>query len=145
MVVNFYKNSSPVIQVNKTLSTSKQVTCNLKKDCDILEPVLILQSVSIGDANYFQIPDFSGRYYFIDRIITLNPNVIEIHGKIDVLMSFKSDILASSGVIERNEYQFKKYINDSKYTILSYERIQTKAFPNSFPNNGEFVLVVAGS
>ena len=144
MVVNFMQNTSPEIQVNKTVSTPKPIDCALKGNCSILKPVLIIQGELITSYNYFQIPDFGNRYYFIDSIITLNENTLEIKGRIDVLMSFKDDILNSKGIIERNEKEFIKYITDSKYTVLNYERIQTKQFPNSFPNNGEFILVVAG-
>lgn len=145
MVINLMKNSSPEIMLNKTVSTSKSVNAVLKNDCSILYPVLILKDVSIGDCNYFQIPDFGNRYYYIDNIITREANILEISGRIDVLMSFKTDILASTGIIERNENEFIKYITDSKYTVLNYERVQTKKFPNKFPDNGQFILVVAGS
>ena len=145
MVVNFMQNLSPEIQVVKTLSTSKPLNCALKADCDILNPVLIIQGEKITSYNYFSIPDFGGRYYFIDSIITRNENTLEIVGRIDVLMSFQTDILNATGIIERNEKEYIKYITDSKYTVLNYERIQTKQFPSSFPSNGEFILVVAGS
>lgn len=144
MVVNFMQNLSPEIQVTKELSTSKPLQCNLKADCDILNPVLLIFGENITSYNYFSIPDFGNRYYFIDNIFTRNENTLEIIGRIDVLMSFKSDILNATGIIERNEKEYIKYITDSKYTVLNYERIQTKQFPNSFPNNGEFILVVAG-
>lgn len=145
MVVTFYKNSSPAIQVNKELSMSKDYECQLKFDCSILEPVLIVSEMLPADYNYFYIPDFGGRYYFYSSPVTREANIIEVHGIVDPLMSFKTDLLNSTGIIERNENEFTKYIQDSKYSVLSYERIQTKIFPNSFPNNGEFILVVAGS
>lgn len=144
MVVNFMQNLSPEIQVVKEISTPKPIDCILKSNCSILNPILIIQGELLTDYNYFSIPDFGNRYYFIDSIITLNENTLEISGRIDVLMSFQTDILNATGIIERNEKEFIKYITDSKYTVLNYERIQTKTFPNSFPNNGEFILVVTG-
>lgn len=145
MVVNFMVNSSPKIQVNKAVSSTQPIDCALKENCNILTPTLIVVGVNISAYNYFQIADFGGRYYYIDKVETRNQNTTEVTGEIDPLMSFKADILASRAVIERNEKLFTKYISDSKYTVLNYERIQTKAFPNSFPTNGEFILVVAGS
>lgn len=144
MVVNFYKNSSAEIVLNKELSSPHNVPVNLKAECSILYPTLIVTGVNFSAYNYVQIPDFN-RYYFIDSILTLNQDTAEISCRVDPLMSFKDDILASTGVIERNENQFIKYITDTKYTVLNYERIQTKIFPNSFPTNGQFILVVAGS
>lgn len=144
MLVDFMKNSSAEIVVNKTVSMSKSLDCQLKTGCSVQNPVFIVNGVNISEFNYMQVQDFGGRYYYVDEVITRNQGVIEVAGRVDVLMSFKADILKSQAVIERNQNVFSKYISDSKYTILNYERIQTKVFPNSFPNNGEFILVVAG-
>lgn len=146
MVVNFYKNSSPNNQITKSISASKpNVNCNLKGECSILSPVLIVQDLGITTCNYAQIQDFGERYYFITDMITLNESTLEVHLAVDVLMSFKTDILASRAIVARNQNMYNRYIPDPKYTVLSYERIQTKQFPNSFPNDGKFVLIVAGS
>lgn len=145
MVVKFMKNSSPANYLTKSVSTSKQVQCDLKGNCSILSPVLIVQDLGITTSNYCQIPDFGNRYYFIDDIITLNESILEVHLSVDVLMTYKTDILASKAIISRNQNTYNRYIPDPKFTVLSYERIQTKEFPNSFPTNGKFVLIVAGS
>lgn len=145
MVVKFCRNTSPMIMVNKTLTNLTDVNCELKFDCSVLEPTLIVSGISVSQYNYFIIPDLGNRHYYVDSIITREAGIIEVKGTIDPLMSFKDDILVATGIIERNENEFTKYIQDSKYSVLSYERIQTKTFPNSFPVDGEFVLVVAGS
>lgn len=146
MLVNFMKNSSPKNQITKLVSASKpNVDCDLKGECSILTPVLIVQDLGITTCNYAQIPDFGNRYYFVTDIITLNESTLEVHLSVDVLMTYKTDILASRAIIARNQNMYNRYIPDPKYTVLSYERIQTKQFPNSFPSNGNFVLVVAGS
>ena len=72
MTVNFMVNSSPEIYVNKSVSISKQVDCNLKGEVDILRPTLIVKDVAIGSCNYMQIPNFSNRYYYIDSVLTRN-------------------------------------------------------------------------
>lgn len=145
MVVNFMKNSSPQNQVTKQVSSTQPVDCALKQDCSILRPVFIVNGVNITSFNYAQVADFGGRYYFITDIITLNENTLEVHMLVDPLMSFAADIKASKAIIARNTNMYNRYIVDDKFTILNYERIQTKQFPNSFPNNGNFVLIVAGS
>lgn len=144
MLVNFMNNSSPENAVNKVVSTSKSAECDLKGNCSILNPVLIVQDLNILNCNYAQIPDFGGRYYFVTDIITLNSSTLEVHLSVDVLMSFKSDILKSVAIVARNENMFDRYIPDPKFTIYSYERIQTKVFPNAFPDTGKLILIVAG-
>lgn len=145
MVVQFMKNSSPDNYVNKTVSVSKLIDCTLKQECSILYPTLIVNNLGITTCNYALIPDFGNRYYYISDIITLNENTLEVHLTIDVLMTYKTDILTSEAIIARNQNMYNRYITDNKFTVLSYERIQTKQFPNEFPTNGKFVLIVAGS
>lgn len=145
MVVNFMKNSSPQNQVTKSVSSTQPVDCNLKGNCSVINPVFIVNNVNITSFNYAQVNDLGGRYYFIDDIITLNENTLEVHMTVDVLMSYATDIRASKAIIARNTNMFNRYIVDDKFTILNYERIQTKKFPNKFPDNGNFVLIVAGS
>lgn len=144
MVVQLMQTSSPPNQLNKVVSSTKQYDVVLKGQVDVLRPVIIVTESGVLGYNYMYVPDF-GRYYFLGTPTTRNEGTVEIECKVDPLMSWKSDILTWDAVIERNENIFMKYITDSKYTVLNYERIQTKTFPNSFPNTGEFVLVVAGS
>lgn len=145
MVVQFMKNSSPENYVTKTVSTSKSLDCNLKRDCSILYPKLTVYDLGVTTCNYAFIPDFGNRYYFVTDMKTLNEKTLEVELAIDVLMSYKTEILASEAIIARNQNMYNRYITDNKFTTLSYERIQTKKFPNSFPENGNFVLIVAGS
>lgn len=143
MIVNFMVNSSPEIYVNKTVSISKQVDCNLKGNVDILNPTLIVKDVSIGSCNYMQIPDFSNRYYYIDSMVTRNNGVLEISGRVDVLMSHKTEILALGGIVARQENNYNGELKDTDYTALNYKRVQTKQFSHEFTSNN-LVLVVAG-
>ena len=143
MTVNFMVNSSPEIYVNKSVSISKQVDCNLKGEVDILHPTLIVKDVAIGSCNYFQIPDFSNRYYYIDSVLTRNNVILEITGRVDVLMSHKTEILKLGGIVARQENLYNVELKDTDYTALNYRRVQTKAFSHEFTQSN-FVLTVAG-
>ena len=143
MTVKFMVNSSPEIYVNKSVSISKQVDCNLKGEVDILHPTLIVKDVTIGSCNYMQIPDFSNRYYYIDSVITRNNDILEITGRVDVLMSHKTEILKLGGIVARQENFYNGELKDTDYTALNYRRIQTKIFSYQF-NANNLVLTVAG-
>lgn len=143
MTVNFMVNSSPEIYVSKSVSISKQVNCNLKGEVDMLHPTLIVKDVTIGSCNYMQIPDFSNRYYYIDSVITRNNGILEITGRVDVLMSHKTEILALGGIVARQENSYNVELKDSDFTALNYRRVQTKAFSYEF-NGSKFVLIAAG-
>ena len=143
MTVNFMVNSSPEIYVNKTVSISKQVDCNLKGEVDILHPTLIVKDITIGSCNYMQIPDFNNRYYYIDSVITHNNGILEITGRVDVLMSHKTEILALGGIVSRQQYFYNGELKDIDFTALNYRRVQTKTFSHQF-NANNLVLIVAG-
>lgn len=143
MIVKFMVNSSPEIYVNKSVSISKQVDCNLKGEVDILRPTLIVKDVTIGSCNYMQIPDFSNRYYYIDSVITRNKGILEISGRVDVLMSHKTEILALGGIVARQENFYNAELKDTDFTALNYRRVQTKAFSKTF-NSNTIVLIAAG-
>lgn len=143
MIVKFMVNSSSEIYVNKSVSISKQVDCNLKGEVDMLRPTLIVKDVTIGSCNYMQIPDFSNRYYYIDSVLTRNNGILEITGRVDVLMSHKTEILALGGIVARQEMFYNGELKDTDFTALNYRRVQTKAFAHEF-NTNHIVLIAAG-
>lgn len=90
-----YKTTSPKNAINKVLSEQRELNIVLKDDIDILEPYFTMHVFSgLFVYNYVFIPAFS-RYYFIENITLLTANVAKIDLKVDVLESWKTDILAA--------------------------------------------------
>ena len=111
MIVELYntKDSNNVINKTKTDLTSYDI--KFKDVADIQNPTIILRSETPIKNNYAYIPDFD-RYYFIDSI-SIQPNKIyHLNLTVDVLESFKDDILNSMGTITRKENSNKYYDND---------------------------------
>lgn len=111
MIVELYntKDSNNVINKTKTDLTSYDI--KFKDVADIQNPTIILRSETPIKNNYAYIPDFD-RYYFIDSI-SIQPNKIyHLNLTVDVLESFKDDILNSMGTIIRKENSNKYYDND---------------------------------
>lgn len=146
LTVNLMISSSPVEKIGKSLTTGGSYSCVLKDGTSILKPVLELRtSDPVYTYNYMQITDFS-RYYFIDDIISLHNNLWEIHARVDVLETYKAQILANSAVVRRQQSQFNLYLDDPDFHAYNYERIQTLKFPqNEFSKLLNYVLVVNGS
>lgn len=67
-------------------------------------------------ANYAYIPDFN-RYYFINDIISVRNNMWRINMYVDVLMSYKKQIKKLNAFVNRNEFQYDKYVKDD---LISY-------------------------
>lgn len=144
MTVDVYKNSSPNNYVTKSIAMVDNLECNLKQNCDILNPKLEVYGTNALNANYMWIPLFS-RYYFITKIITENIDTLLVEGHVDVLMSFQSAILGAQGIIARQEKIYNGYLYDRKMRKLAYPRIQTKKFDTAFDNNYTVVLIASGN
>lgn len=74
------------------------ISAPLKQDTDILNPKLLIYSdLSLEIMNYCYISEFS-RYYFIEKIDPVRKNLYRINCKVDVLESYKIQILNSKDV-----------------------------------------------
>lgn len=88
----------------------------------------ISNDVSLYYANYVYIPEFK-RYYYINDIIVVTNALIQINTDVDVLMSFKDDILTLDAFIGRNEYNYDDTLVDDKlnyhnyYNVVEYDNI----------------------
>lgn len=90
MIVKIYNNKSNKNIVNKKIEEVQEISFNFKDDSDITNPILILQSYKSG--NYCFIPELK-RYYFIDKIELMNGGFYKLYLEIDVLMSYKDEIM----------------------------------------------------
>lgn len=62
-------------------------------------------------ANYAYIPLFN-RYYVINDIISIRNNIWRLNMSVDVLMSYKKEIRNLYAFVNRNEFDYNKYIRD---------------------------------
>lgn len=90
MNVKIYNNKSNKNIVNKQIQLLKEIEFNFKDDSDVTNPVLILKNYVTG--NYCFIPDLN-RYYYIDRVVLMVGGFFKLYLEIDVLMSYKDEIL----------------------------------------------------
>lgn len=145
--VDLYQNESPVEKIGKTLSNSHTISdVVLKRDTSILRPVLLINSVQdIYTYNYMYISEF-GRYYFIDDIRSVNNNMWEISAHVDVLETYKDQILANTAVIRRQSLKYNTYLNDPEWKTYSYEQVAAFKFPATpFNKELKYILTVAGA
>lgn len=95
--------------------------------------------------NYMYIESFN-RYYFIDEIISVRNNLWTIKATVDVLMSFKNDILSASVIVDKveNELVANLYLDDGSFVMDSRKYNEIKEFPSGLNENGEYILICAG-
>lgn len=144
MTINLYVNVSEKERVTKTLSLEKSFSGTLREQTSVIDPVISIESTdNLSQYNYMYIPDF-GRYYYIRNVESVKNGLWRITGHVDVLMSFKSQILANSGVIERQENKWNLYLPDPDFQTSNKTQIQTKKFPKGFGNRS-YILVISGN
>lgn len=144
--VSFYNTSSDPRMINKTLTLVSSLDCDLLDSTDITRPVILTDNpAALHSVNYMYIANFS-RYYFVKTEI-VNGSICKITGDCDVLMSFKSGVLATKVLLDRtaNDNYNNLYLADEKIRKYAYERTQAKLFPNNVLNrDGYCVLITAG-
>lgn len=147
--IDIYVNASPTNKVDKELTQTSHNLGTLRDGSSIIDPVILMEVEQAGwpytNANYMWIQEFN-RYYFITNIISVRNRLWEIHGHVDVLMSYKDSIRQQTAIVSRQESQYNLMLDDGSFMCYQNPIIQTKTFSNETPfETQEFVLVVAGS
>ncbi len=122
MIVKVYNNKSNKNIVNKKIEKVQEITFDFKDDSDITNPILILQTYKTG--NYCYIPDLK-RYYYIDRIELMNGGYYKLYLEIDVLMSYKDEIINADwfsvdgvNVTIPNEIDYNSLIDYKQFLLI---------------------------
>ena len=90
MNLKIYNNNSNNNVLNKKITLVNELDFTLKSDNSILQPILVLKNYTSG--NYCYIDEFH-RYYYIKDVRLLNGGLYELHLDVDVLMTYKDEII----------------------------------------------------
>lgn len=96
ITVNFYSFSKRDNSTAVPTVALNSYSCNLKEGCSMLTPVLILEYSGIPNWSHFSM---EGRYYKITDIRSIRQSIIEVSGTVDVLATWKANILATSAFV----------------------------------------------
>lgn len=118
MTVDFFKNYSDKRYVNKSISLVNELVdvVLLDNNVNVSSPHFRVSGVNFTEVNYCYVAEFK-RYYYITASEVLHGNMVDISCDVDVLMSFKSDILNSAGIIERSTKSGNVLIADSNFNV----------------------------
>ena len=146
MIIDLLKNNSDPKVIAKSIERIHRYSnAKLKENCSILNPVLTLTSVEdFADVNYAYIPEFK-RYYFVDDIVTLNYNMIEVHCSVDVLYTYQANLMNTKFEWVRSYTLNSGLFPDPEWPLQSNKANINKVlgvFPHSTGNN--YTLTVAG-
>lgn len=128
MVIQFLHNKSEYNTINKDTEIIVEKTITLKNDCDLVNPYVVLKLDDVLFlSNYAYIPKFK-RYYFITGIEILSKTLVAVSMHVDVLESFKSDILAGTVHVTESSNVDNYYPKelDSLTSVTSHKFISNK-------------------
>lgn len=145
MTIVLYNSASEINAVNKTISELVSLEGSLRNESTIIDPIILVSDIDayITNTNYAYIPEF-GRYYFINEITSIRSGLWSLSMHVDVLFTYKDQILANYAIIERNEHEYDLKLNDGLFQTQQNPRIAQYAFPSGF-TTWNFVLGVAGN
>lgn len=143
MYINLYINSSPANYVNKDITSVVSVEGTLREPTSIIDPVVVIQKETPMGFNYVHIPIFN-RYYFVTGISSDNNNLVGISLHVDVLMTYKTEILQMEAIIKRQESMYNTYLDDGIYKAYQNTKHKIIKFPNGF-TDFSYILALAGN
>lgn len=144
MKVIFYNSKCSFNTVQKELIDGYEMDIKLKRDTDIIYPNLMIRQVEgfdVRNYNYCHIPDLD-RYYFIDRIESINNFIFSLSCRCDVLMTYQEQILNSKCLMYRG-IKTGDYVSAS--IIESYDReIEKIESDKGFSGDSSYILSTVG-
>lgn len=157
--IQFMQNISEKNVIGKTWNTEADPTTGALAPLVIEGSLVYEQSISspkfvvkgdIRGYNYCYIPMFK-RFYYVKDIQINGADIVTVPMDVDVLQSFKDDILESDALIDRQQYEYNTYYNDSNIWCKQYKTIATYPFVTSDGNalvfdrnNNTYILTIAG-
>lgn len=96
--------------------------------------------------NYVYIEEFD-RYYFVEDMIVVRNDLYQLNLRVDVLMSFKNDILDLSALVLRNENDYNLEIDDPMCRFESNVNTEITTIANDLFSDNEdnqYVVTTVG-
>ena len=149
MEINLFTCTAERNRVDKTNYLSNRFAMDgyLRKATSAMNIVIEVQKTNplLYKYNYMYIEEFA-RWYYIDDISSVRTGLWEISASVDVLMSFKTDILKSLVIVDKieDESQANLYLDDGSFVMDSRKYNEIKEFPSGLNENGSYILICAG-
>mgnify|MGYP006991641686 CR=1 FL=1 len=131
-------------KLNKTLTNNITLTGSLRGESSIINPSFLIEHANPSQYNYCFIPEFN-RYYFINNITSVRTNIWRIDCNVDVLMSFKTQILNLDIIAEQSTAPDEEsYMQGEMWQSTVKSKTDIINFPNGLLENGEYILITSG-
>ena len=144
MNIILYDNKSPKNKIGKTLVNANNIKGTLRGETSTSNIQMLLNIVDLNPYNYMYIADFD-KYYFITNIISVRTGLWLVSASIDVLESYKNEILQLNVILSDTEsVGSKQYRNGLCWDVLVKDKTDIISFSDGLLHTGEFILITAG-
>lgn len=139
--VSFGTFSKRLNSTKQPTTLSDQRTVVLKESCSQDNPVFICTGNNF-DYNYCI---WNGKYYFIEDIISLRNNEIEIRCSLDTLATYKTEILASTQFVSYSSHKTSDWLADTRIPLTQETQTSVStSLTGILSTIGTYVLTVVG-
>ena len=136
VTLELYKVTNQPNELTKTLNDAVVLNGAFRSEIDSIDVIVEIES-NTYDFNYVYIPSLN-KYYFLQNLVHVNAKIIRMQLHCDVLMTYKTDILASYGLVIQGGAINPYY---SSIESESRQTIRRTNFPYTFNSTGNYVLV----
>lgn len=143
MEIVLYKNESEKNKIGKVLTNPVEIIGTLREQTSIMKPYITIEHDDPTDFNYVYIEEF-GRYYFVDDIVIIRNGFLGVSLSVDVLESFKNQILQQRVIVNKSQSDTNYYLPDENLKVNVKTKTDIINFSNGFLESGEFILITAG-
>ena len=143
MIIVLCNNNSEKNKLHKNITNGHTFTGTLKEETNVTNPVVLMEIENPTNYNYAYIPEFH-RYYFISDFVSVRNGLWRVSMNVDVLASFKNEILESYVLISGSENINNNYLTGDIWKSNVKESTSIINFPTGLSENGEFILITAG-
>ena len=119
LTLQVLKTSTDKKYLSKSVNKIVEKKCRLKDGSSIVNPVVILKKMSDSHTrqfNYAYIKEW-GRYYFVNDIVEMPADQIQVSMHVDVLNTYKNNIRGITALIERQENVYSPYFVDEEMLV----------------------------
>lgn len=142
MEIQFFKNNYKTNSFKRNFVSQKTLSGTLKEGSDVLSPSITVEIENPIEYNMMYIPDFK-RYYFIGWE-NINANFWRVYSTgIDVLFTYKNEILSLNAIIDKQEIINNELIDDGSYIKQVDTFPEVKPFATGFNDNPTYILMTA--
>lgn len=115
---------------------------NLKSGTSFISPTFLL---SLGSTPTYNYVSYEGRYYFITDIVSVRNDLWEIQCDVDVLATYKADILASTQFVAYSSVSGGTWLADTRIPVMKNATVAASSSAIGILDvDGMYVLCVVG-